>query len=243
MSMLFRSLGLLICGLVVVQVVLYIVRGVHRFIGELAIRRLQISKLREEIDSLRSQREKQKKEVSGWDGFRKFRVARKLQECDGCHSFYLVPHDGKPLAAFQPGQYLTFQLKIPGQKKPVVRCYSLSSLHDERFYRCTIKKMLPPTSAPDAAPGVSSTYFNDVVAEGDILDVRAPRGQFCLDGHRDAPVVLISGGVGITPMMSIAQTLLTSGSARPIFMFAGFPNGPTHVFKQDLQEMSSRLLP
>ena len=61
-----------------------------------------------------------------WEGLRKFRVERKVQECADCYSFYLQPHDGKPLPRFSPGQYLTFSLRTKASDKPLVRCYSLS---------------------------------------------------------------------------------------------------------------------
>ena len=237
MTILFRLLGLLICLLVIAQLAVYLLRSVTHYFAELNLRRLRVEKLREEISGLRSRRSRQTKETSGWNGFRKFRVAKKERESDGCHSFYLAPHDGKPLPSFRPGQYLTFQLKVPGQKKPVIRCYSLSAKHDERFYRCTIKKMLPPNSAPDGQPGISSTYFNDVVKEGDILDVKAPCGNFFLDESNESPVVLIAGGVGITPMMAMAETLIKNRTTRPIHLFVGFPNGPTHIFKTALEQM------
>ncbi len=76
---------------------------------------------------------------SSWEGVRKFKIDRKVMEADGICSFYLKPHDGKPLPPFNPGQYLTFQLKIPGQAKPVTRCYSLSDTPLNRdYYRVTI---------------------------------------------------------------------------------------------------------
>jgi ferredoxin-NADP reductase len=240
MNMLVRLLGLLICGLVALQLGAFLIRSISKLFGESELRKLRIQKLRDEIDALCAQREKQQQEVAGWNGYRKFRLAKKKPECVGCHSFYLVPHDGKPLPSFLPGQYLTFELKIPGEKKPVIRCYSLSSKYDERYYRCTIKKMLPPHSAPEAAPGISSSYFNDVLNEGDILDVKAPRGNFFLHQDRETPVVLLAGGVGITPMMTMAETLLAHGSARPIHLFFGVPNGSLHIFKQDLEQMAAQ---
>ena len=83
--------------------------------------------LRKRIDQLTDQQRfvREKGDLS-WNGYRKFEVLRKVQEGGGICSFYLAPHDKKDLPPFEPGQYLTFQLPIPGQRKPVVRCYSLS---------------------------------------------------------------------------------------------------------------------
>ena len=236
MTVLFRSLAFLICGLVVVQLVLYLAKAMMRFVDEVVLRRLRIEKLRADIAVLRTKHEKQRREVTGWDGLRKFRVVKKQQECADCHSFYLVPHDGKSLPAFLPGQYLTIHLRVPGHKKPVVRCYSLSDRYDERYYRCTIKKMLAPG---DAMPGLASTYFNEVIQEGDILDVKAPRGNFYLHQDRDTPVILLAGGVGITPLMSMARSLLAAGSTRQVSLFACFTSSQHHLFRKELQAMAA----
>ena len=131
---------------------------------------------------------------AAWSGFRKFRVAKKIMEKGDCCSFYLEPHDGRELPAFLPGQYLTFKLKVPGQPKEVTRCYSLSDSPNPQYYRVTIKRVPPPPKSPELPPGVSSNHFNSNVNEGDILDVKAPSGNFHIDVEAQSPVVLIGGG-------------------------------------------------
>ena len=96
-------------------------------------------------------------------------------------SFYLQPHDEKPIPGFDPGQFLTFQLNIPAQPKAVVRCYSLSDAPRPDMYRVSIKRVPPPRDNPDAPPGLSSNHFHDNVKVGDILDVKEPSGRFFLD--------------------------------------------------------------
>ena len=149
-----------------------------------------------------------------WQGFRKFRVLRKHRECDGCHSFYLVPDDGQPLPPFVPGQFLTISLSVPNEPKPVVRCYSLSAAPRPDYYRCTIKRALPPGSEPSAPPGKASNYFNEVVSDGDFLDVKPPHGSFQLNTSSQRSVVLITAGVGITPLFSMLQWLAATKSDR-----------------------------
>ena len=128
-----------------------------------------------------------------WNGFRKFRVTKKVLECQDVFSFYLAPHDGKSIPGFKPGQYLTFQLNVPNQTKPIVRCYSISDApRADNQFRVTIKKALPPRGVSDAPPGIASSYFADHLQEGDILDVKAPGGVFFLDLHRSTPIVLIA---------------------------------------------------
>ncbi len=175
-----------------------------------------------------------------WNGYRKFQVSRKIRECQDVYSFYLAPHDGRPLPAYKPGQYVTFQLNLPGQTKPVIRCYSLSdSPHHSDYYRVTIKKTLPPPELPSAKGGLASSYFCDTVREGDILDVKAPSGHFFLEMSEQKPVVLISGGVGITPMISMLTAVLQSGQKREVWFFFGARNCDEHICKELLEKIAA----
>lgn len=175
---------------------------------------------------------------SSWNGYRKFTVSKKVEECGNTYSFYLTPHNGRPLPPFKPGQYLTFELHPPNAAKPLVRCYSLSdgSLADDH-YRITIKRALPPETDPDAPPGLVSSYFSDLVKEGDILDVKAPSGRFFLDLDEDRPVVLISGGIGITPMLAMARELAHRKDPREVYFFFGCRNSADHMFRDEMLEL------
>jgi ferredoxin-NADP reductase len=174
-----------------------------------------------------------------WNGVRKFQVVKKICECEDVNSFYLVPHDGRPLAPFKPGQYITFQLNLPGQSKPVIRCYSLSDSHRPNQYRVTIKKALPPPDCEGGKCGIASSYFNDTVKEGDILDVKAPNGHFFLDMSEEKPVVLISGGVGITPMVAMLNAIVESGQKREVWFFFGARNRKEHILKEHLEKIAA----
>lgn len=181
------------------------------------------------------------KSETAWTGYRKFRILRKQVEADSICSFYLTPHDGRPLPAFLPGQYLTFRLDIPGQKKPVTRCYSLSDgpIHPDH-YRVTIKKQSAPPNRGDVPPGVASTFFHERLNEGDIIDIRAPSGQFHLHVDRRTPVVLIGGGIGLTPMLSMLNYVAETGASREVWFFYGIRNGREHVMKDQLSGLRSR---
>lgn len=173
-----------------------------------------------------------------WNGHRKFYIDRTVDEAKDVRSFYLKPHDQKPLAPFLPGQYLTFQLRVPGQPKAVIRCYSLSDSPLERdYYRVTIKRLGPPPKDPDKPPGLSSNFFHGVLKEGDILDVRAPSGHFYLDQTSERPVVLIGGGVGLTPVLSMLNTICGSGSKRETWFFYGITNRSEHAMYDHLAEI------
>ncbi|MGB1110510.1 MAG: hypothetical protein ACPG4N_09150, partial [Gammaproteobacteria bacterium] len=98
--------------------------------------------------------------ATAWSGIRKFVVRNKVLEADGVCSFYLTPHDGRPLPPFLPGQYLTFQLDIPGDRKPLTRCYSLSDAPiNADYYRVSIKRVPPPRDKPELPSGKSSSFF------------------------------------------------------------------------------------
>ena len=139
-----------------------------------------------------------------WSGYRWFRVHRReLEDAKGevC-SFYLQPEDGGPLPTFKPGQFLTFKLELAhGGAESLVRCYSLSDAPQADHYRVSIKRVPSPVGSAHP-PGRSSNHFHDQVQEGSRLQVRAPGGHFFLDAGT-GPVVLIAGGIGITPMLSM----------------------------------------
>jgi len=186
---------------------------------------------------LRAVRAQRAKSELTWTGIRKFTIAHKVPEAENICSFYLTPHDQKALPPFEPGQYLTFQLHIPGQPKTVIRCYSLSDAPTRLdHYRVTIKKLPPPPDKPDAGPGLSSSYFHDQLQEGDTLDVRAPNGHFYLDRAHSTPVVLIAGGIGMTPMMSMLTTICDSGGDREVWFFYGLRHGGEHAMKEQLEQ-------
>ncbi len=197
-------------------------------------RELLSARTREIVESNRIRREK---EEGAWNGYRKFRVSRKVLEAKDQCSFYLTPHDGRSVPPFDPGQFLTFRLDIPDQAKPVIRCYSLSEAPKPDHYRVTIKRVPPPRDKPEIPPGLSSNYFHDMVEEGKILDVRAPGGHFYLDSTRQTPVVLIGGGIGLTPVLSMVNHIIDSGSLRETWFFYGVRNGEEHAMKEHLQKI------
>ena len=175
-----------------------------------------------------------------WSGFRKFRVDGKVLEAESCCSFYLAPHDGRPLPAYLPGQYLTFRLQVPGQPKELTRCYSLSDSPDHSdYYRVTIKRIPPPGNKPDAPPGIVSGHFHERIQVGDILDVKAPSGHFHLDPEHRSPVVLVGGGIGVTPALSMLNYLATAPSKREVWFFYGIRNSREHMLKDALQEIAA----
>ena len=199
---------------------------------------LERTALQARIQQIHEQgRFEQARHALSWNGFRKFQIVRKIPESRDICSFYLAPHDGKALPPFLPGQYLTFQLAI--DSKPVVRCYSLSdSPNHPDYYRVTIKRVPAPKDPPGISPGLVSGYFHDQLKVGDIVDVKAPGGHFTLDLTAQTPVVLIAGGVGITPMLCMLNTAIEARSRLEIWFFYGLRNRTEHIMKEHLEQIA-----
>jgi len=170
-----------------------------------------------------------------WQGFRPFIVSRKVPESQSMTSFYLMPEDREPLPRYMPGQFLTFKLDIPGIRRPVIRTYTLSDCpcHTE-YYRITVKRE-PKPEDPDIISG--SNYFHNMVEPGTRLQVAASRGDFFLDPKDETPVVLISGGVGMTPMMSMLNAVVDSGSKKPVWFVHGTRNGLDHAMREHMRRI------
>ena len=184
--------------------------------------------------------------VDSWTGFKEFSVQRREfeDESRSICSFYLVPCDGNPLPSFRPGQFLTFRLAVgdpaAGEPSKVVRCYSLSDAPRPDHYRVSIKRVPAPVDQPDAPPGVSSGFFHDHVQVGDRLMIRPPSGHFHLIEDEPLPIVLLAGGIGITPMLSILNSVLERGVGREVWLFYGVRNGSEHVMKEHLRTLADR---
>lgn len=178
-----------------------------------------------------------KAEVPARKGLRTFVVDRKVPESETISSFYLVPEDGEPLDEFLPGQFLTFKLTIPGQPKPVIRTYSLSDSPNRDYYRVSIKREGAPPDQLDAPPGLSSNYFHDHLDVGAKLSVGPPRGKFHLDRDSERSVVLLSGGVGLTPMVSMMNELAQSDPKRLVWFIHGVRNGREHAMGEHVRCM------
>jgi ferredoxin-NADP reductase len=179
--------------------------------------------------------------TSGWTGLRTFRVRSKVYEdtAQSICSFYLIPEDGQPLPSFLPGQFLTFRLDVPaksGEIVQIIRCYSLSDAPHPEYYRVTIKRVPQPIGS-DVPPGRSSNYFHDLIEVGSLLQVRAPSGHFHID-RIETPVVLIGGGIGITPLLSMLNWCLANQAGREVWLFYGVRNTQELAMKSFLETLA-----
>ena len=177
--------------------------------------------------------------TAAWAGWREFRIASRVYEDikqSQC-SFYLEPVDGLRLPPFKPGQFLTFQLDSSTQT--TTRCYSLSDRPSAKHYRVTIKRLSAPLSQPALLPGLASNHFHNSVKPGDILRVRAPAGAFFVDPNPAHDIVLIAGGIGITPMLSMLLWCVDEQPMRGIYLYYGLRSGEEHIFKSQLVQLAA----
>jgi ferredoxin-NADP reductase len=173
-----------------------------------------------------------------WPGFRTLRVIKVVPETPAVSSIYLADPDGNPLPSVRAGQYLTIRVTGAGPPAPV-RSYSLSSAPNTGTYRISVKR------EPD---GAASTYLNNDLQPGASMEVAAPRGEFILDPG-PSPVVLLSAGIGVTPVLSMLHHLVDQRSTRDIWwihaargpkedalagetksLLASLPNPHVHLF-------------
>jgi len=166
-----------------------------------------------------------------WPGFRQIRVAHIRKESDNVTSFVLAPIDGQPLPVFQAGQFVVLRLLVDPSKPPVLRSYSLSDLPVADHFRISVK---------NEWNGVGSSFLCNRVREGDRLDVSAPRGSFTLCPGQN-PVVLLSAGVGATPVMSMLHSLAAEKSQREIWWIYGARNGVDHPFAEESRSLLKQL--
>jgi len=230
--------GVVVCAFIVAQVALYIAATLRQLASASHRDQLAQRLLLERISAANALRVQREQTQYSWSGTRKFEVRKKQLEADDQCSFYLTPHDGRELPLFMPGQYLTFRLNVPERDKPVIRCYSLSDGPRTDYFRVTIKRVPPPRDK-DVPPGMASNYFHDHVSAGDILDVQAPRGDFFITPEDHSPVVLIGGGIGITPMLSMLTRVTEVNPSREVWVFYGVRSSADHAFKTRFEELAA----
>jgi ferredoxin-NADP reductase/MOSC domain-containing protein YiiM/ferredoxin len=166
-----------------------------------------------------------------WPGFRQLTVTAITDESDSVVSIRLEDPDGVPLPAPRPGQYLTVRLQVDEDQRSLLRNYSLSGPPNAGYYRMTVKR---------EPSGAASGYLHTRLAVGDRLDIAAPRGTFILD-HTHAPVLLISAGIGATPVLAMLQALAEEHSERQIWWLHGARSRRDQSFAAEVQSLRASL--
>ena len=170
------------------------------------------------------------------NAFQKLKVVKLVHETPTCRSVYLQPVDGQACKEFSAGQHLPIRLSIPGQAKPVVRCYSLSNAAGEGFYRISVKAVAAPANQPDYSPGLVSNFINQQLKVGDTVEAKAPAGKFTLQYDSNVPIVMLAGGIGIAPMISMIQEAISKNVRRAIVLVYGVTNREDQAFRQWLDQ-------
>jgi ferredoxin-NADP reductase/MOSC domain-containing protein YiiM/ferredoxin len=166
-----------------------------------------------------------------WTGMRRMRVAAIDRESTTVISVRLVPLDGEPAVPARPGQFLTVRLHPDPGAAPLLRTYSLSGVPSLESYRISVKR---------EPHGAASVYLHTGLRVGDVMEAGAPRGSFVLRSG-DRPVVLISAGVGATPVLAMLHVLAGARSARQVWWLHGARNRAEHAFQQEAAGLLAQL--
>ena len=164
---------------------------------------------------------------------RRYRVRERIANTREIASFVLEPEDGGA-CPFSAGEYLVMEIPQAGLET-LRREYSISR-GDGNTYRITVKREPAPADQPDLPPGAGSNWVHDNLQAGDLINAYGPTGSFTLK-DTDNPVLLISGGVGLTPLLAMAQKLVETDS-RNVWFYHGCENGELHAFRDEVDAMA-----
>ena len=180
----------------------------------------------------------QKSTSGGWNGYRKFIVDQKVAENEIVTSFYLKPADDEPLPDYLPGQYITVNVDHPTTPTSP-RNYSLSDRPGTGHYRISVKR--EPSPADGAPDGLISNHLHDEVHVGDTLNVGPPCGEFTIDPStaNGRPIVFLAGGIGITPLLSMAKSLAEAKATTPIYFLQAARNSRVHALADEVRSLSA----
>ncbi|CZF84193.1 Flavohemoprotein [Grimontia celer] len=166
----------------------------------------------------------------GWRGTRTFKLVSKTPESEVITSFIFAPVDGQPVADYMPGQYIGIYLSPEQFSNQEIRQYSLSAAPNGELYRISVKREVQ---------GTVSNYLHDHLNVGDTVELAPPTGDFCFHSDNDTPVALISGGVGLTPMLSMLESLSSKHDAEIHWLHAA-ENGEHHAFGGHIDTLLSQ---
>jgi ferredoxin-NADP reductase len=166
-----------------------------------------------------------------WPGFRPLRVSRKVRESSSVISLVFEPADGSPLTAALPGQFVAVRLRTSPDAPALMRSYSLSGEPRAERYRVSVKR---------EAHGAAGAYIDETLQVGDVVDASAARGAFTLRPG-DAPVVLLSAGIGATPVLAMLHALAAEASPREVWWIHGARDRREHAFAAETRTLLKAL--
>lgn len=165
--------------------------------------------------------------ITPWKGFKEFHIIKRIEEDSNVVSFYLSAGDDVILPYFKPGQYIAIRVKAADGTYSKVRQYTLSKDYEKTFYRISVKR---------EENGLISKKLCDELMVGDTVEITAPAGKFVLE-ESDRPLILIGGGIGITPMLTMAYS--STESDRSVHLIYSTQNSNHHSFRDEIVELSS----
>ncbi|TWU45888.1 Flavohemoprotein [Novipirellula aureliae] len=182
--------------------------------------------------------EEQESALGGWNGVRSFRVDRKVAESDEVVSFYLRPEDNGPLPPFRPGQYITVHIDHPTTPTSP-RNYSLSERPGVQHFRISVKR--ESRLALDAPDGLVSSHLHDHIEPGHRLSVGPPCGEFTVDPDEagERPIVFLAGGIGVTPLLSMAKSIIHANPEASLYFLQAARNSAVHAFADEVSTLAS----
>lgn len=166
--------------------------------------------------------------TGAWNGWRNFEIKEIVTESEEIKSFYLYPVDGKEIASYSAGQYISVQVFVEQLGLVQPRQYSLSTAFNSEYYRISVKRENAISENPE---GMVSNALHKLNV-GDTVNLSAPAGNFYLQDD-EAPIVLISGGVGVTPLMSMLETNKKNAQNKTVWIH-GCRNNAVHAFKDSV---------
>lgn len=179
-----------------------------------------------------------------WKGFRPAVVQNVVRVAEGCTRVAFSVDGFDRLPDFLPGQHITLRANVPGQDGPVTRCYSLvgSAVDPDRTtYQITVRFVPAPPNMPDVPDGIMSRFINHVLTPRTLVDLKAPAGTFTMPLTSERPIVLVAGGIGITPFLSYLETVVVQGVTHPIRLIYANRNSAGHAYRDRIAELGRRL--
>lgn len=175
-----------------------------------------------------------------WPGFRPGSVSTLAKVADGVTRVGFKVEGMDKIPDYQPGQHITVRVTLPNSDQQVTRCYSLvgSAIDSNRSeYFISVRHVLPPPNALDAPDGLMSSFINQKLKHGAQVEIKAPGGQFILPSESDVPIVMIAGGIGITPFLSQLETVAATGSVPRVHLVYANRNGAVHAYGNRITEL------
>ncbi|WP_316156850.1 molybdopterin-dependent oxidoreductase [Cupriavidus sp. BIC8F] len=175
-----------------------------------------------------------------WEGYRPFRIVALRKEADDVTAVHVEPADGGRLPDYLPGQHVTIRFFVGTGRQEVVRSYSLTgpaAVADRRGYAIAVRHARTRLASGEAVSGVASSFINTQLAVGDTIELRAPAGTFVMPTRTARPLVLLAGGIGITPFINLLESLVDQQEPPRMLLLYANQNGTTHAFRDRLREL------